>query len=48
MSPIDVIPDFIPVLGMLDDLFVLTLVLRQVNADLEKYRAWKEGEVGRE
>ena len=46
VSPIDVIPDFIPVLGLLDDLFVLTLVLRQVNADLEKYRAWREGAAG--
>lgn len=42
LSPIDVIPDFVPVLGLIDDVFVLNLVYRQVIKDLEKYKIWKD------
>ncbi|MCX2576242.1 YkvA family protein [Pedobacter sandarakinus] len=41
LSPIDVVPDFIPLLGFVDDIFVLNLVYKQVLKDLEKYNAWK-------
>ena len=41
LSPIDAIPDFIPVFGYLDDAAVLTLCLRLVRADVEEYRRWK-------
>lgn len=42
LSPIDVVPDFIPVLGFIDDVFVLNLVYKQVVKDLEKYKVWKD------
>lgn len=42
ISPIDVIPDFIPIAGYIDDVFVLGLVINQVRADLHKYKAWKD------
>lgn len=51
LSPIDLIPDFIPVLGLLDELILLPvalwLVLRLVPAEAlddarEKARAWVE------
>ncbi|MBC6112529.1 YkvA family protein [Pedobacter fastidiosus] len=45
LSPIDVVPDFIPVLGFIDDIFVLNLVYRQVIKDLEKYKIWKDSQV---
>ncbi|MHB8126412.1 MAG: YkvA family protein [Desulfitobacteriaceae bacterium] len=41
LSPIDVIPDFIPVAGLVDDAFVLTIVLQQLQSDLEKYKKWR-------
>jgi len=41
LSPIDLIPDFIPVAGLVDDAFVLGLVINQVKSDLDKYRVWK-------
>ena len=45
LSPIDVIPDFIPVIGFIDDIFVIGLVINQVRADLAKYEVWKMAQV---
>ena len=42
VSPLDFIPDFIFGLGFVDDVYILTLVSKQVAKDLEKYRLWKE------
>jgi uncharacterized membrane protein YkvA (DUF1232 family) len=42
VSPFDVIPDFIPVIGYLDDAAVLGLCLRMVRTNLAEYRVWKE------
>ena len=41
LSPIDFIPDFIPGIGLIDDVFVIGLVLKQIHSDLEKYKEWK-------
>ena len=38
LSPIDAIPDFIPVLGYLDDGGVLALCLKAVQGDVDDYR----------
>ncbi|MDD3536919.1 MAG: YkvA family protein [Eubacteriales bacterium] len=43
VSPIDLIPDVIPGLGLTDDVVILGLIIRQVSSDLDKYKAWKEG-----
>ncbi|WP_167547437.1 DUF1232 domain-containing protein [Flavobacterium xueshanense] len=32
---------FIPVIGYIDDIFVLGLVFSQVKVDLEEYEIWK-------
>ncbi|RSD28265.1 YkvA family protein [Mesobacillus subterraneus] len=42
VSPIDIIPDFIIGLGFVDDAAVIGFVLKQITADLEKFRIWKE------
>jgi len=42
VSPIDLIPDFIPIVGYLDDAAVVTLVISLgVGHDLEKYKSWQ-------
>ena len=41
LSPIDIIFDFIPGIGFLDDAVVIGLAIKLAQPDLEKYRSWK-------
>lgn len=39
--PIDVIPDFIPGLGWIDDIFVLTMVTKQLSDVIDRYQEFR-------
>ena len=41
LSPVDLIPDVIPVVGYVDDAAVIGLVLRTVRRDLDAFEAWE-------
>lgn len=38
LSPIDIVPDFVPLVGLLDDAALLTMVLNSIKSDIEKYK----------
>lgn len=41
LTPIDLIPDVIPVIGLVDDAFVVAACLSMIENDLHKYKEWK-------
>jgi uncharacterized membrane protein YkvA (DUF1232 family) len=42
LLPADLIPDFIPLVGYLDDLAVLTTIMNSLKGEINEYQAWKE------
>jgi uncharacterized membrane protein YkvA (DUF1232 family) len=40
VSPVDLIPEFIPVIGLADDIAVITLALRFCAPEIARYRAF--------
>ena len=41
LSPLDLVFDFLPVIGFLDDAVVIGLAIKLAQSDLEKYHDWK-------
>lgn len=41
LNPADIVPDFLLFFGFLDDLSVLTFIVKKLDKELEKYNDWK-------
>lgn len=44
LAPIDIVPDFIPLAGYLDDMAVLGLCMNMVSIDIETYEKWRQAQ----
>ncbi len=42
ISPVDIVPDVFPLIGLVDDVTVLAFAFSFIKDDLENYRAWNE------
>lgn len=42
-SPLDLIPDFLPGIGYVDDVMILRFVYRSVKDELERFMEWESG-----
>lgn len=44
VTPLDALPDWLPMVGFIDDLAVLAWVLRTWSDELAAYRAWRDAQ----
>ena len=42
VNPLDLIPDFIPIIGQIDDIFVLGYMIKTLNKEIERFMAWEK------
>lgn len=42
LSPIDLVPDFIPVLGLLDDVALLAWFMSSIKTEMDKFNDWEK------
>ncbi len=44
VNPFDLVPDFLPLTGLVDDVAVLAYVLRSLQRDLARFRDWRHAQ----
>lgn len=42
VNPLDLIPDFIPIIGQIDDVFILGYLIKMLNKEIERFMAWEK------
>jgi uncharacterized membrane protein YkvA (DUF1232 family) len=45
VTPIDLVPDFIPIIGFADDLSLMAWFISAFQGELQKFQVWEEGTV---
>jgi uncharacterized membrane protein YkvA (DUF1232 family) len=45
VTPLDIIPDFLPLIGFADDLSVLIAIFNSIKHDVEEFRSWEKGKL---
>lgn len=46
VNPFDIIPDFIPGVGVIDDAAMLGFLVRSIIKDVRKFKDWEAGRAG--
>lgn len=46
VSPIDILPDFLPIVGLTDDIALMLWLFSGIKDDIEKFRQWEYGTTG--
>lgn len=46
VSPIDILPDFLPIVGLTDDIALLLWLFTGIAHDLEQFRQWEASNAG--
>ena len=44
VNPFDLVPDFLPLTGLVDDVAVLAYVLKSLQKDLGRFRDWRQAQ----
>ena len=45
ITPLDLIPDFVPALGFTDDITVALMIMKRFSQDISEYKAWERSQL---